>query len=333
MKYENEKQIIPQSGFFGIVWFVLFLLLGILGIIFGARGLDQKGPVAFYIVSFVLGILIASTSWIVLLGIKLLVPNQALVLSLFGKYYGTIVEPGFYLVNPFCIAVGGKSDQNNKNEQVNNVLKGGNLTINTNFASSKTISLKTIAWDNGVQKVNDSLGNPLILSAVVFWRVVNPTKAVFNVDDYKQYLSSQTDSVIRNTARLYPYDFSESGDDSTLTLRSSSLEIAEEMQAELQQKVIEAGIEIVEVKLNQIAYAPEIAAAMLQRQQASAIIAARKKIVEGAVGMVQMALKDLADKDIIEFDNEKKAQMVSNLLVVLCSNKDVQPVVNSGSIY
>lgn len=332
MKYENEKQIIPQSGFLGIVLFVLFLILGIFGIIFGARGLDLRGPAALYIVFLVIGILIAGFSWIFLLGIKLLVPNQALVLSLFGKYYGTIVEPGFYFVNPFCIAVG-KSDQNNKNEQVNNVLKSGSLTINTGLGSSKTISLKTIAWDNGVQKVNDSLGNPLILSAVVFWRVINPTKAVFNVDDYKQYLSSQTDSVIRNTARLYPYDFSESGDDSTLTLRSSSLEIAEEMQSELQQKVTEAGIEIVEVKLNQIAYAPEIAAAMLQRQQASAIIAARKKIVEGAVGMVQMALKDLADKDIIEFDNEKKAQMVSNLLVVLCSNKDAQPVVNSGSIY
>lgn len=331
MKYENEKQIVPVSGFVGIALFIVLLVVGILATIYGGIGIDEYDG-ALYVVAMILGILLVSLSWIFLLGIKMIGPNEALVLSLFGKYHGTILEPGFYYVNPFSIAIGPNSKDQQEQKQAS-VATGLNINLSSASSISKKVSLKITSLDNGVQKVNDSLGNPLVLSAVVFWKIVNPTKAVLNIDNYKKYLSSQTDSVIRNIARLHPYDFSENEDSNILTLRSSSMEIADEMKEELQEKVIEAGIEIVEVKLNQIAYAPEIAAIMLQRQQASAVIAARKKIVEGAVGMVRMALKDLAEQDVIEFDNDKKAQMVSNLLVVLCGNKDAQPIVNSGSIY
>ncbi len=331
MNFETEKKIKPVSGFVGIISFVLMLLISVAGVVCGAIMIDSEIMPPLAITTMVVGIVLACVCWVPLLGIKLINPNEALVLALFGKYYGTITDPGFYTVNPFCNSLGPKD----KESEGKDLAKGvSGITINASLASpNKKVSLKVNSWDNGVQKVNDSLGNPLTLSSIVFWRVVNPTKAVINIDNYKTYLSSQTDSVIRNIARLHPYDFAESEDKIELSLRSSSMEIAEEMKAELQEKVDNAGIEIVEVKLNQIAYAPEIAAVMLQRQQASAIIAARKKIVEGAVGMVQMALKDLSENQVIEFDEDKKAQMVSNLLVVLCGNKDAQPIVNSGSIY
>ena len=206
------------------------------------------------------------------------------------------------------------------------------------MASAKKVSTKISTFVNGNQKVNDKLGNPVEVSAIVIWKVVNATKAVLNVDYYKEYLSNQTDSTIRNVARLYPYDIIDDDDDDTddvneKTLRGSAVIIANEMKEELSKKVEEAGIEIVEVRLNQIAYAPEIAAAMLQRQQAIAVIAARKKIVEGAVSMVEMALDKLKSDGVVELDEERKAQMVSNLLVVLCSSKEANPVLNTGSIY
>ena len=185
--------------------------------------------------------------------------------------------------------------------------------------------------DNEKQKINDLLGNPIIIGIAVTWRVENTAKAVFGVDNYREYLSIQCDSALRDTVRLYPYDISEDGEEKSL--RGSSQEIAENLKGEIQRRVACAGLEIQEARITHLAYAPEIAAAMLQRQQATAVIDARKMIVDGAVGMVEMALEKLSQKQIVELDEERKAQMVSNLMVVLCGNKDAQPIVNSGSIY
>ncbi|MCX4328168.1 MAG: SPFH domain-containing protein [Lachnospiraceae bacterium] len=246
-------------------------------------------------------------------GLHIINPNEAIVMTLFGEYYGTIKKQGFYWTNPFV-----------------SLVAPGNKT-------KKKISLKTITLNNKQQKVNDALGNPVIIGAVAVWKVTNPTDAVFNVDDYNTFLSIQCDSVIRKIARLYPYDLLTDNDgdeeEHEKTLRGSSQEIAENMKEELQKKVKEAGILVEEVRITHLSYAEEIAAAMLQKQQATAIIAARKKIVEGAVSMVQMAINQLAEDGVVVLDEERKAAMTSNLLVVLCGNKEAQPVVNSSSIY
>ena len=254
-----------------------------------------------------------------------------------------LVKPGFFFVNPFARYNNPAYESQAAAEltEVSNTMKGSSMKTSKTGSTRvrKTVSLKRATLDNGTQKVNDALGNPIIIGAVVLWHVEDPTKAVFNVENYTEFLSIQTDSTIRNMARLYPYDVFDDGldDDTTAkaeqTLRGSSQEIAEKMQVELAEKVAFAGLVIEEVRITHIAYAEEIAAAMLQRQQASAIIAARAKIVDGAVSMVKMAIDKLNDEDIVELDQERKAQMVSNLLVVLCGNKDAQPIVNSGSIY
>ena len=249
-------------------------------------------------------------------GLKVLAPNEAMVFTLFGKYHGTLDKDGFYFVNPFCVS--------------QNPALGMNLAFGMGKVTRK-LSLKAMTLNNDKQKVNDEEGNPIEISVVVIWRIKNCAKAVFAVDNYMNYISTQSDSAIRQVARQYPYDVSENGDEKSL--RGSSQEIADVLKAELQSRVEMAGIEIIEARINNLAYAPEIAAAMLQRQQASAIIAARQKIVDGAVSMVEMALKKLSDNDVVELDDERKAAMVSNLLVVLCGNRDAQPVVNSGSIY
>lgn len=244
-------------------------------------------------------------------GFKVLQPNEALVFTLFGKYHGTIKKDGFYFVNPFCTAI--------------------NPALPYTKIGGKKVSLKAMTLNNDKQKVNDEEGNPIEISVVVIWRIYDTAKAVFAVENYVSFISTQCDSAIRQVARQYPYDVSDNGDEKSL--RGSSQEIAEVLKAELQQRVEMAGVEILEARINNLAYAPEIAAAMLQRQQAAAIIAARQKIVDGAVSMVDMALKKLSDNNIVELDDERKAAMVSNLLVVLCGNRDAQPIVNSGSIY
>ena len=237
-------------------------------------------------------------------------------------------------MNPFCTAIYPKKRDDDAAAKVADSKKNGQDLMAVSI--QKKISTKLSTFVNGAQKVNDKLGNPIEVGAIVIWKVVNATKAVINIDNYIEYLSNQTDSIIRNVARLYPYDDmddSEDNDAEELTLRGSSSLIAEQMKKELADKVEEAGIEIVDVRINQIAYAPEIAAAMLQRQQAVAIIAARRKIVEGAVSMVEMALDQLKANSVVDLDEERKAQMVSNLLVVLCGNKEANPVLNAGSIY
>jgi regulator of protease activity HflC (stomatin/prohibitin superfamily) len=244
-------------------------------------------------------------------GLKVLKPNEALVLTLFGKYIGTLKTEGFYYVNPFATAVNPAKP-----------IPG----------QTGKISLKTQTLNNEKQKVNDQLGNPIEIGIVVIWRVVNPTMAAFNVENYRDYLSIQCDSALRNIVREYPYDTSGDGDDEK-TLRGGTIEIAEKLAWQIQEKTKMAGLEVIEARITHLSYAPEIAAAMLQRQQAAAIIDARQMIVEGAVGMVEMALERLNERNIVNLDDERKAAMVSNLLVVLCGNKDAQPIVNSGSLY
>lgn len=268
-------------------------------------------------------------------GFHIINPKEALVLTLFGNYYGTIKTPGFFYTNPFAGAIAPTTNEKEPATEVS--IQGAEVSTNLNLnLLKKKVSLKTMTLNNKQQKVNDALGNPIIIGAVVIWKVIDPTKAVFNVDNYRTFLSIQCDSTIRKITRLYPYDLMEEDEDEEKhekTLRGSSQEIANSMKEELQQRVEEAGIEVKEVRITHLSYAEEIAAAMLQKQQASAVIAARKKIVEGAVGMVDMAIKQLGEEEIVILDEERKAAMVSNLLVVLCGNKEAQPVVNSSSIY
>lgn len=280
--------------------------------------------------------------WIFFLGLKVLKPQEALVLTLFGKYIGTLKEPGFYFVNPFCTAVnpaaGTKLNQSGDVKVLGAKQSSGGADVSIDIPTKK-ISLKIMTLNNNRQKINDCLGNPVEIGIAVMWRVVDTAKAVFNVDNYKEYLSLQCDSALRNIVRIYPYDIAPNVDTTgdgiadEGSLRGSSEVVAARIKDEIQDKVSEAGIEILEARITYLAYAPEIAAVMLQRQQASAIIDARKMIVDGAVGMVEMALERLSENRIVDLDDERKAAMVSNLLVVLCGNHDAQPVVNSGSLY
>ena len=309
-------------------------ILAIAGVIAGAA----SGYAAVTIVSVAALVIFM---WVPM-GLKVLKPQEALVLTLFGKYVGTLKGEGFYFVNPFCTAVN-PAAKTKLNQSGDVDSHSGPLTLKSATGSSETlsnkISLKIMTLNNNRQKINDCLGNPVEIGIAVMWRVVDTAKAAFNVDNYKEYLSLQCDSALRNIVRVYPYDVAPNVDTTgdgvadEGSLRGSSEVVAARIRDEIQSRVNEAGIEIIEARMTYLAYAPEIAAVMLQRQQASAIIDARKMIVDGAVGMVEMALERLSENDVVELDNERKAAMVSNLLVVLCGNHDAQPVVNSGSLY
>lgn len=316
----------------------LMLLLNLLGyaatialIVIGAMMLSEGEKEALGGIFLGGAFVLLIVSIIVSCGLHILAPNQALVFTLFGKYYGTLKKPGFYYLNPFLSAVRPARGDNAAAVALTTSEKTGQ-TAQALALTSPKISLKTRTLNNARQKVNDALGNPIIIGVNVIWKVEDPTAALFNVENYTDFLSTQCDSVIRNIARMYPYDTMEIDSDEK-TLRGSSNEIADMMQDELQIRVKESGIEVIDVRITNLAYSEEIAAAMLQRQQAVAIIAARQKIVEGAVGMVKMAIDQLNEDDVVVLDEERKAAMVSNLLVVLCGNKDAQPIVNSGSIY
>jgi regulator of protease activity HflC (stomatin/prohibitin superfamily) len=291
------------------------------------------------------GFILLGVSWIPLAGLKVLKPQEALVLTLFGEYIGTLKGAGFYFVNPFCTSVNPAAKTRlGQSGDVDDSDRKGRITIMQGSTSeaqqtNKKISLKAMTLSNAKQKVNDVLGNPVEISVAVIWRVTDTAKAVFNVDNYKEYLSLQCDSAVRDIVKIYPYDVAP-GIDTTGdgkaddgSLRGSTTVVAERIRAMIQEKVKDAGLEIIEARITYLAYAPEIAAVMLQRQQASAVIDARKMIVDGAVGMVEMALDRLKENGTVELDEERKAAMVSNLLVVLCGNHDAQPVVNSGSLY
>ena len=336
----NEKTITQKkNGLTALLLTILELLIAIAVTIIGGIIMDRSGnPVLF-----IFGLLWVLVGWIPFLGIKELKPQEALVLTLFGKYVGTIREAGFYFVNPFCESVnpaaGTKLAQSGiETRKGMSISVGEDINVSTENTGKK-ISLKVMTLNNNRQKINDCLGNPIEIGIAVMWRVVDTAKAVFNVDNYKEYLSLQCDSALRDIVRIYPYDVAV-GVDTTGdgqadegSLRGSSEIVAERIRAQIQEKVQEAGLEIIEARITYLAYAPEIAAVMLQRQQASAIIDARKMIVDGAVGMVEMALERLNEKQVVELDEERKAAMVSNLLVVLCGNHDAQPIVNSGSLY
>ena len=318
------------------------LLLTLLGLCL-AIALIVLGAVTELVPLMVLGVVCLALGWFPFVGLKVLKPQEALVLTLFGKYIGTLKGEGFYFVNPFATAVNPAAAT--KLNQSGDVKSQASISIGDNDGSvtldlsTKKMSLKMMTLNNNRQKVNDCLGNPVEIGIAVIWRIVDTAKAAFNVDNYKEYLSLQCDSALRNIVRIYPYDVAPNVDTTgdgiadEGSLRGSSEVVAERIRAEIQAKVETAGLEIVEARITYLAYAPEIAAVMLQRQQASAIIDARKMIVDGAVGMVEMALERLGANGTIVLDEERKAAMVSNLLVVLCGNRDAQPVVNSGSLY
>ena len=330
----TEKNLTNKKH--GMLMLLLFLLLfaaAIAAIILGA----VKGGTLWLLIP---GIVVLCFIWIPMMGLKVLKPQEALVLTLFGKYIGTLKGEGYYYDNPFCSAVNPAAktklsqsgDVKTSGGDASNVLDSGDTT-------GKKLSLKIMTLSNNRQKINDCLGNPVEIGIAVTWRIVDTAKAVFNVDNYKEFLSLQCDSSLRNIVRLYPYDVAPNVDTTgdgiadDGSLRGSSELVAARIRDEIQNRVAEAGIEIIEARITYLAYATEIAAVMLQRQQASAIIDARKMIVDGAVGMVEMALERLSQSGMVTLDEERKAAMVSNLLVVLCGNHDAQPVVNSGSLY
>ena len=329
-----------KNGMLVLLLVILGEILGLAGIIIGGIIMDEGNNIG--LLPFILGLLILLFGWIPALGLRVLKPQEALVLTLFGKYIGSIKEDGFYFVNPFCSAVNpaAKTKLNQSGDvSTTQVLASAAADTTSVEMPSKKLSLKIMTLNNNRHKINDCLGNPIEIGIAVTWRIVDTAKAVFNVDNYKEFLSLQCDSALRNIVRIYPYDVAPNVDTTgdgiadEGSLRGSSEVVAARIRDEIQKRVEEAGIEIVESRITYLAYAPEIAAVMLQRQQASAIIDARKMIVDGAVGMVEMALDKLSEKSIVELDEERKAAMVSNLLVVLCGNRDAQPIVNSGSLY
>ena len=339
----EEKVLVgKKNGMLVMLLEILVIAASIAGVVFGAITLENGGLPILLIVSLVVLVF----GWIPLLGLKVLKPQEALVLTLFGKYIGTLKGEGFYFVNPFCTSVNPaaatKLNQSGDVKTQTAVFTAG-TTEGTSVAAtsmpSNKISLKIMTLNNSRQKINDCLGNPVEIGIAVTWKIVDTAKAVFNVDNYKEFLSLQCDSALRNIVRLYPYDVAPNVDTTgdgvadEGSLRGSSEVVAQRIRDEIQSRVDEAGIEIVEARITYLAYATEIAAVMLQRQQASAIIDARKMIVDGAVGMVEMALERLNENDLVQLDEERKAAMVSNLLVVLCGNHDAQPIVNTGSLY
>ncbi len=315
----------------------LLYLVDIAALVCGIILIESTGNPALLIPAIVY----LCIGWIPYCGLRVLGPQEALVLTLFGKYTGTIRDAGFYFVNPFSVSVNPAAKT--KLNQSGDVQSAPEITIGENGATlsfpSKKLSLKIMTLSNNRQKINDCLGNPVEIGIAVTWRIVDTAKAVFNVDNYKEFLSLQCDASLRNIVRLYPYDVAPNVDTTgdgvadDGSLRGSSDLVASRIRDEIQSRVDEAGIEIIEARITYLAYATEIAAVMLQRQQASAVIDARRMIVEGAVGMVEMALERLNQNGMVQLDEERKAAMVSNLLVVLCGNRDAQPVVNTGSLY
>lgn len=335
-----------KNGFIALFLNLLALAASIASIVFGGINLDAGNAVGVPLL--IVGLVVLCLGWIPLCGLKVLKPQEALVLTLFGNYKGTLREPGFYFVNPFCTALNPAATtklaqsgdiQGSRGQASLLSIASGNANTASLEIGNKKISLKAMTLNNGRQKINDCLGNPVEIGIAVIWRVTDTAKAVFNVDNYKEYLSLQCDSALRNIVRIYPYDVAANvdttgdGQADEGSLRGSAEVVAERIKKEIQEKVREAGLEIIDARITYLAYAPEIASVMLQRQQASAIIDARKMIVDGAVGMVEMALERLNEKKMVELDEERKAAMVSNLLVVLCGNHDAQPIVNSGSLY
>ncbi|WP_416879448.1 SPFH domain-containing protein [Litorimonas sp.] len=292
MGKENDIREIEVKSVSGIPLLLILLVVTIIAIL-ALVGLDMSPALRITIIAIGLPILLIAFS-----GLYKVEPNQSAVLSLFGKYIGSVRTPGLRFNNPFY--------------------------------TKQKISLRVRNFESGKLKVNELDGSPIEIAAIVVWEVNDSAEAVFNVDSYESFVQIQSEAAIRSMATSYPYDQHEADQ---ISLRSHPMEISDRLRHEIQDRLAQAGINVIEARISHLAYSPEIAGAMLQRQQAGAIIAARKKIVEGAVGMVEDALLELKSKDIIDLDPERRAAMVSNLLVVLCSDKATQPVVNTGSLY
>ena len=286
----NEREVRGTSG-----WLMLGLLVAVLGV---TVFLFVKGVQEESVELILLCVLIFIVDVLCMPGFTVVYPNEASVITLLGVYKGTIKSQGFWWVNP--------------------------------FTRRKRLSLRVRNFESGHLKVNDRDGNPIEIAAVVVWRITETFEAVFNVNDYENFVHVQSEAAVRVLATSYPYDAHE---DQHISLRLSAGEVSDRLRAEIQERLAKAGIEVIEARISHLAYAPEIAGAMLRRQQAGAVIAARQKIVEGAVGMVEMALEEISRKHVVELDEERKAAMVSNLLVVLCSERGVEPVVNTGTLY
>ena len=300
MQPTQENVISVASGFRKLFRNIALLVAAVAMFVGTIVAVENTRNESFFFLLF-LAVPTAVLAIVLLCGHFTLQPNEARVLTLFGEYKGTVVESGFWHTNPFY--------------------------------TKQKISLRTRNFDGEKLKVNDERGNPVEISAVVVWRVSDTAKAVFDVDDYQHFVKVQSESALRHIAKDYPYDRGENDAEDEVTLRGGQEEVSEALKRQIQERLDKAGVEVEEAKLNHIAYAPEIASAMLRRQQAEAIIAARKKIVHGAVTMVEMALDGLAAKNIVELDEERKAAMVSNLLVVLCGETEVHPVINTGTLH
>jgi regulator of protease activity HflC (stomatin/prohibitin superfamily) len=286
----REREIRPIAGIPVLLVLLVATGLFIWGIIDAAQDEAPWLAIAYILATLVMVFLMA--------GVFIVNPNEGKVLQFFGDYVGTVKQPGLRWANPLY--------------------------------SKKTVSQRVRNFESGRLKVNDNEGNPVEIAAVVVWKVIDTAEAVFEVDDYNNYVKVQSESALRNLATSYPYD---AHDDQTMSLRGTTLAVADHLKREIQDRMNRAGVEVMEARISHLAYAPEIAHAMLQRQQAGAIIAARQRIVEGAVGMVEMALEMLSKREIVTLDDERRAAMVSNLLVVLCGDKSTQPIINTGTIY
>jgi len=306
----REKSVVPVAG-----WLPLIILVGALVLAPVAIASFGLFPPPWILLTIVVGVLIIR-------GFIAVQPNDSRVLTLFGKYVGSVKQSGFFWVNPFYA-------RKKVSLRIRNFETGSTVTPEKKDASTGRVLQKKNRSSGKPSKVNDRDGNPIEISAVVVWRVVDTAEALFEVDDYEDFVAVQSESALRNLASRHPYD----SEDHETSLRGSANEVADQLKSDIQERLQQAGVEIREARISHLAYAPEIAAAMLQRQQAQAVVAARTKIVEGAIGMVESALNELGRQGIVELDDERRAAMVSNLLVVLCSDRHTQPVVNTGSLY
>ena len=313
-----EKPYQPTPG-----WVPLLILLGLLvsgpALLIHQATMYHGDPPAWKILYLIVSFLAAIIGMIGFIAVQ---PNDSRVLLLFGNYQGTVKESGFWWVNPFFT-------KTKVSLRVRNFETGAQVRQEQKDPTTGKVLVPKGHTAGRPSKVNDRDGNPIEISAVVVWRVVDTAEAMFEVDDYEDYVRVQSEAALRILASRHPYD----SEDHEVSLRGSTTEISDQLQKDIQERLHKAGVEVIEARISHLAYAQEIAAAMLQRQQASAVVAARSRIVEGAVGMVEMALDELKEKSILDLDDEKRAQMVANLLVVLCSDRHTQPVVNTGSLY
>jgi regulator of protease activity HflC (stomatin/prohibitin superfamily) len=316
----EEKTYRPISGWLPLIANIAMAVAGPYLFITGLVGINQASGPGF-ILRIVLGVLVFIGAFICLFGYMAIAPNRARVLLLFGAYKGSVLKSGFFWVNPFF-------SKKKISLRVRNFETGSIHTPEQKSDTGKVLQ-KASRSSGRPSKVNDRDGNPIDISAVVVWRVVNTAEALFEVDDFEDFVAVQSEAALRNLASRHPYD----SEDHEVSLRGNPDDICGQLQGDIQERLGKAGVKVLEARISHLAYSPEIAAAMLQRQQAQAVVAARTKIVEGAVGMVEMALNQLADQHIVELDDERRAAMVSNLLVVLCSDRHTQPVVNTGSLY